>query len=74
MKAVDKKQLQEMRDMQRRIDEGILLAHTRLAHRALQDNEPLVVYRNGQVVEMLPEAPQIGVTDRRGDPLIRKRY
>lgn len=45
----------EVTEMQRKIDEGILLAQTRLMKRAKHDNISLVVARNGKVVEIKPE-------------------
>lgn len=64
----------EMIEMQRRIDEGIQLAQRRLASRARMDNLPLVMYRDGRVVEMVPEPLGEEETGRAGDPLSRKRY
>ncbi len=64
----------EMIEMQRRIDEGIQLAHRRLATRARMDNLPLVMYRDGHVVEMVPELIGEEEKGREGDPLSRKRY
>ncbi len=45
----------EVAEMQRKIDEGILLAQERLIKRAKHDNLTLVVARNGQVVELSAE-------------------
>lgn len=42
----------EIEEMQRRIDEGIRLAHQRLVQRARHDNLTLVVVRNGQLLEL----------------------
>ncbi len=64
----------EMIEMQRRIDEGIQLAHRRLATRARMDNLPLVMYREGRVVEVVPESIGEEEKGRAGDPLSRKRY
>ncbi|MBO5180872.1 MAG: hypothetical protein J6B92_03155 [Paraprevotella sp.] len=45
----------EFAEMQKKIDQGILLAQERLIQRAQHDNETLVVVRDGQVVEVKPE-------------------
>ena len=45
----------EVAEMQRKIDEGILLAQERLIKRAKHDNLTLVVARNGHVVELSAE-------------------
>lgn len=45
----------EFTEMQKKIDQGILLAQERLIQRAQHDNETLVVVRDGQVVEVKPE-------------------
>lgn len=45
----------EVAEMQRKIDEGILLAHERLIRRAKHDNLKLVIFRNGQIVEISAE-------------------
>lgn len=42
----------EIRDMMRRIDDGILLAHKRLVQRAKINGYTLVVFRNGKVMEI----------------------
>jgi len=42
----------EVIEMQERIDEGILLAQTRLVQRAQHNNLSLVVCRNGKVIEV----------------------
>lgn len=39
-------------DLARRIDQGILLAHTRLIEKAKHDNLSLVLFRNGTVMEV----------------------
>ena len=41
--------------MQQRIDQGILLAQQRLVERSRLFHSTLVVCREGQVVELLPE-------------------
>lgn len=46
---------QEVAEMQRKIDEGILRAQQKLIARAKHDNIPLVVARDGKVVEVPPE-------------------
>ncbi len=43
---------QDVAEMQRKIDEGILRAQERLIERAKHDNIPLIVARNGKVVEI----------------------
>ena len=42
----------EVKEMQRKIDKGILLAQTRLIERAKHENLSLVVLRDGQVREI----------------------
>lgn len=42
----------EIRTMMQRIDDGILLAHKRLAQRAKINGYSLVVFRNGKVLEI----------------------
>jgi hypothetical protein len=43
---------EEIKEMQRKIDQGILLAQQRLVARAKRDNSYLVFSRNGQVIEV----------------------
>jgi hypothetical protein len=43
---------EEIKEMQREIDQGILLAQQRLVARTKRDNSYLVFSRNGQVVEV----------------------
>ncbi len=45
----------EIRELQERIDAGILLAQRRLIERTRKDNGDLVVVRNGQVVRLTPD-------------------
>lgn len=45
----------EVAEMQRKIDEGILRAQERLIERAKHDHLPLVVARDGEVVEIPAE-------------------
>ncbi len=45
----------EIKDMQRRIDEGIVLAQERLVERSRLFGSTLVVTRGGKVVELLAE-------------------
>lgn len=66
--------LNEFKDMQRRIDEGIYLAQRRLAIRAREDNESLVVCKEGEIVEIIPDAVEAEGNRRMGDPLYRFRY
>lgn len=62
----------EIRRMQRRIDEGIQLAHHRLWKRAGIARQSLVVWRNGKVMEIVPEENADGWLDEVGDPLARR--
>ncbi|MCQ2223082.1 MAG: hypothetical protein MJZ35_04760 [Bacteroidaceae bacterium] len=39
-------------EMVRRIDQGILLAHTRLIEKAKRDNLSLILFRNGTVMDV----------------------
>lgn len=64
----------DLLDLQRRIDEGILLAQRRLACRAKRDNLALVMFREGEIVEMVPEPVDEEDHGRCGDPLSRTRY
>lgn len=45
----------EILEMFSRIDEGIQLAQYRLYIRSRRDNESLIVFRDGEVVEYYPE-------------------
>ena len=45
----------EIRELQDRIDAGILLAQRRLIERTRKDNGDLVVVRDGQVVRLHPD-------------------
>lgn len=64
----------ELKDMQRRIDEGIMLAQRRLAVRAREDNQSLVVCQEGEIVEVIPDVDFPEEDNRPGDPLFRFRY
>ena len=43
---------EDIEEMGRKIDEGILRAHERLIERSKHDNVSLVIARNGAVVEV----------------------
>ncbi len=45
----------EIKEMQLRIDKGIVLAQERLVERSRLFNSTLVVNRGGRVVELLPD-------------------
>jgi hypothetical protein len=45
----------EIRELQERIDAGILLAQRRLIERTRRDNGDLVVVRDGEVVHLTPD-------------------
>ena len=45
----------EIRELQERIDAGILLAQRRLIERTRRDNGDLVVMRDGEVVRLTPD-------------------
>lgn len=45
----------EIRELQERIDAGILLAQRRLIERTRKDNGDLVVTRDGKVVRLTPD-------------------
>jgi len=63
----------EILEMQRLIDEGMHLAHVRLWQRAGVEHQPLVVYRGGRILEMVPEVED-DVTDcYNGDPLAHRK-
>ena len=58
--------------MQRRIDEGIQLAHHRLWERAGRTRLSLVVCRKGKVIEVTPEGDCRERANTEGDPLARR--
>ncbi len=62
----------EVREMQRLIDAGILLAHKRLLARACFDQQVLVFEQDGKVVEKIPEGT-VSDPALEGDPLLRHR-
>lgn len=62
----------EILEMQRRIDEGIRLAHKRLWERAGSQGQSLVVSRGGEIIEMVPEGDRPAVFSIAGDPLARR--
>ncbi len=62
----------EILEMQRRIDDGIRLAHKRLLERASVTHQPLVVNRDGRIVDFLPESPSSAVLKTSGNPLARR--
>lgn len=43
---------QEVAEMMRRIDEGIILAQKRLVQRAIKENDTLVVCIKGRIVDL----------------------
>ena len=45
----------DIREVQERIDAGILLAQRRLIERSRKDNGDLVVMRDGKVVRLTPD-------------------
>ncbi|MBQ5710263.1 MAG: hypothetical protein IIV76_02495 [Alistipes sp.] len=45
----------EIRELQERIDAGILLAQRRLIERTRRDNGDLVVVRDGQILHLTPD-------------------
>ena len=62
----------EVREMQRLIDAGILLAHKRLLARARFDQQVLVFAQDGQVIEKIPDGAASSPA-LEGDPLVRHR-
>ena len=62
----------DIRDMQRKIDEGIVLAHRRLLERASLTGQTLVVPREGRIVNFVPESGAGGNLNVAGDPLARR--
>ncbi len=68
----------DIQEMQRRIDEGIQLAHKRLWRRAGILQQTLVVTRDGEILEMVPsedgssEASSEGKECLSGNPLVRR--
>ena len=59
----------EVKDMQRRIDEGIRLAQQRLWKRAGNARQSLVVLNDGKLQEIIPQVGE--KADSVGDPLNR---
>lgn len=45
----------EIKEMQRRIDQGIVLAQERLVERSRLFHSTLVVNRGGHIVELMPD-------------------
>ncbi len=63
----------EILEMQRRIDEGILLAQQRLWHRAGILGQTLVVARGESIVETIPSADDSSTSSvLEGNPLGRR--
>ena len=46
----------EIREMQRRIEEGIRIAQERLWERAGREGQALVIVKDGEIREIVPEA------------------
>ena len=63
----------EILEMQRLIDEGVRRAQSRLWQRAGAENQSLVVYRVGKILEMVPEVEQSMADKNSGDPLARRK-
>ncbi len=64
----------EIREMERRIDEGIRLAQRRLVRRAIYDRQALVLSQNGRIVEQIPEGSPDTMRNSDGDPMQRYRF
>lgn len=64
----------EIREMERRIDEGIRLAQRRLVQRAIYDRQALVFSQNGRIVEQIPQGSPDVTRSSDGDPMKRYRY
>lgn len=62
----------EIIELQRRIDEGIRLAHSRLLERASLTRQTLVVCRGGKIMDIVPEEGHHKVLSMAGDPLARR--
>ncbi len=60
---------QEIKEMQQRIDEGIRIAQERLLERARQYGQTLVVERDGQIINLVPDGEHAQGTCLQGDPL-----
>jgi hypothetical protein len=52
LKTMQKMSEREVKEMQRKIDEGILVAQQRLVARARRDDATLIIARDGVVVEV----------------------
>lgn len=64
---------QEIMEMQRRIDEGIQLAHQRLWQRASISHQTLVVNQGGKLQEIVPQQGDFPSTPSwLGDPLYNR--
>lgn len=60
-------------EMQRLIDEGVRRAQFRLLQRACEAHQGLVVYRDGKILEFVPEMEQRFAVGSAGDPLARRK-
>ena len=63
----------EIREMQRRIDEGIRIAQERLWQRASHNRQTLVVAREGKIVEFVPNETSQIPPSAQGDPLLTRQ-
>lgn len=62
----------EIKEMQRRIDEGIRIAQERLWQRARRYGQTLVVVRDGKIVEFIPDGRPATDSLTQGDPLLQR--
>lgn len=59
MRKTPLRTVEEVEDMQRRIDKGILLTQQRLVKRYTREEYKMIVFRNGRVTELPPQQATI---------------
>lgn len=59
MRKTPLRTVEEVEDMQRRIDKGILLTQQRLVKRYTREEYKMIVFRNGRVTELSPRQATI---------------
>lgn len=59
MRKTPLRTVEEVEDMQRRIDKGILLTQQRLVKRYTREEYKMIVFRNGRVTELSPQQATI---------------
>lgn len=59
MRKTPLRTVEEVEDMQRRIDKGILMTQQRLVKRYTREEYKMIVFRNGRVTELSPQQATI---------------